>query len=329
MATRNNTRAVHDRAHPYRRIRQRVWMLTDHKVEQIVTNVVHDDGTVTRLETWGEALSQRYKELLDAAESDSLGGLTVRYFCGQIEVAPDTGKIHGQCVVVFDNQQDFAVVKKFFSKLPGGGTIHLEAANGSTDQCIQYCTKEASRIPGEDSRWSWGGAWCVAEHAVFDRSYHTVAMEAVLYQEAEKAMTPALAVQELIRWNLFRILDEVDGDAPDGEGEGEAGDSGSYASDIEADVSLVGRVMRATGAAAAAAAAAASASVVDAVDDFVAGDLGLKPARRVLFSQLPDVSEDEELGVQQASPLKRSNATAGAAGAPGRSKSRREFADRD
>jgi len=314
---------------PYVRTRARQWMITDHFVQPVRSNLIHDDDSVIATESYGEALKVRYFDLLENSSGNSLGGLEVRYFCGQIEVAPETGKVHGQLYISFVNQQDFGVVKRFLSQLPDGGKLHIEAARGTAEQAIQYCTKTNTRIPGDDSRWEWGGTWAVMERSVFDRSYYSMEVEARLFAEAEKCMSPALAVEELVRWNLFRILDE-DPLAPGEEGEGEDFvPESDYEEDIDADVQFTGRFVAAAGAAASAAAAAAGDLAEEAFDRFAARDLGLEPVARVLFADESDQDAGGGEPVVGASPLRRTFATAKPPGAPRGKQPRSRLADRD
>lgn len=62
----------------------------------------------------------------------------VRYVIGQLEECPTTGKLHIQCYVELDSPRKFQYFKS--------GASHWEKAKGSPAQCIEYCSKEETRV---------------------------------------------------------------------------------------------------------------------------------------------------------------------------------------
>lgn len=72
----------------------------------------------------------------------------VKYWVGQLEKAPDTGKLHFQSYVQLTRQQRMSWLKKNLS-----ATAHLERARGTPQQNKDYCTKEDTRVDGP---WEFG-----------------------------------------------------------------------------------------------------------------------------------------------------------------------------
>lgn len=68
---------------------------------------------------------------------------SIKFCCGQQEVCPTTGRRHFQGYICFKNPRTFEGCRRFF-----GGNTHLEPAHGTEEQCVAYCSKEATRIPG-------------------------------------------------------------------------------------------------------------------------------------------------------------------------------------
>lgn len=67
---------------------------------------------------------------------------SVKFLICQKEVAPTTGALHWQGYLVLTNPKSLQGMKAI------SATAHWEIANGSAEQNITYCTKEASRAPG-------------------------------------------------------------------------------------------------------------------------------------------------------------------------------------
>lgn len=66
-----------------------------------------------------------------------------RYIICQLEKAPETGALHMQAYVVFNNALAMKGVKTIF-----GERAHVEIARGTAKQNIDYCSKTDSRVAG-------------------------------------------------------------------------------------------------------------------------------------------------------------------------------------
>lgn len=77
-------------------------------------------------------------------EFPSIDPREVKYLVAQKEVCPDTGRIHWQGYIQVVKKQRLSTVRKL---LPGA---HFEAARGSVEDNIAYCTKLESRVPGTE-----------------------------------------------------------------------------------------------------------------------------------------------------------------------------------
>lgn len=69
--------------------------------------------------------------------------------CGQLERAPSSGREHLQAYVVFPVQRTLAALRQACE----GHAPHFEAARGTHQECIRYCSKEETRLGGP---WFWG-----------------------------------------------------------------------------------------------------------------------------------------------------------------------------
>ena len=65
----------------------------------------------------------------------------------QYEVCPETSRVHAQGYVQFTKQLTRNQVKKYFDST----TIHLEPRKGSHEEAVAYCSKEDTRLEGEES----------------------------------------------------------------------------------------------------------------------------------------------------------------------------------
>lgn len=72
----------------------------------------------------------------------------VKYFIGQLEKAPDTGKLHLQGYVELAQAKRLPWLKENLSR-----TAHWEAAKGSQDENRAYCSKDQTR---QDGPWEFG-----------------------------------------------------------------------------------------------------------------------------------------------------------------------------
>lgn len=107
---------------------------------------------------WFENESSYYVFVLDVSEETG-DGKAFRYATGQLERAPSTGRLHGQCFVQFYQQQRpsrFGAVLKL-----SGDRFHFERRRGTVREAIAYCQKEDTRVSGpfEFGRAS-GGQGC-------------------------------------------------------------------------------------------------------------------------------------------------------------------------
>ena len=68
----------------------------------------------------------------------------VRYLCGQLEQAPDTGRAHIQAYIQLRKQLSIRAVQTLLDT-PG---LHLEEQRGTNEQARDYCRKDDTRIGG-------------------------------------------------------------------------------------------------------------------------------------------------------------------------------------
>lgn len=69
-----------------------------------------------------------------------------RFITGQLEIAPTTGQQHYQMFIQVKTPQRMPAIKRILDC----NWAHLEAARGTAQQCIDYCTKEETRAPGAE-----------------------------------------------------------------------------------------------------------------------------------------------------------------------------------
>lgn len=67
---------------------------------------------------------------------------TFNYLIYQVEEAPETGTRHVQGFIQFKKEKRLTALKKLEK------TVHWEGRRGSVQQCIDYCSKEATRVEG-------------------------------------------------------------------------------------------------------------------------------------------------------------------------------------
>jgi len=80
-------------------------------------------------------------------DAESWPGLKLLVY--QLEEAPDTGALHLQGYIEFNNPRALSGVKS----LPGmGAQVHLEPRRGTGPQSVAYCSKDESRVAGP---WWW------------------------------------------------------------------------------------------------------------------------------------------------------------------------------
>lgn len=82
-----------------------------------------------------------YGDLLDGVDN-------IRCGVWQLEMCPETNKLHLQGYIEFAGSVRMATVKRIL-----GNTVHLEGRKGTRDQAIEYCRKEATRFAGP---WTFG-----------------------------------------------------------------------------------------------------------------------------------------------------------------------------
>jgi hypothetical protein len=77
------------------------------------------------------------------------GNLGVKYFCFQQETAPTTGRRHYQAYFRFEQRQRLRGLRDWVTKTFGpDAKARFACANGTDEQNEEYCSKEASGIPG-------------------------------------------------------------------------------------------------------------------------------------------------------------------------------------
>lgn len=69
-------------------------------------------------------------------DENFLQGLPFEYLCYGKEVCPNTGKSHLQGYIYFKNAKSFSAVQKLLTPR------HIEAAKGSTEDSVKYCSKD-------------------------------------------------------------------------------------------------------------------------------------------------------------------------------------------
>lgn len=72
------------------------------------------------------------------------------YLCYQLEAAPSTGQLHWHAYVRFEKKKRFKQVQDMFV----GANVQM--CKGNERQCVAYCTKEESFVPGEGHRAEFG-----------------------------------------------------------------------------------------------------------------------------------------------------------------------------
>lgn len=77
---------------------------------------------------------------------DGLIEYGVTFIIGQLELCPGTGRRHIQSYIEFKRAQRGTRIANVLG-VPAD-SVHFQIANGSCDQNIAYCTKEASRLAG-------------------------------------------------------------------------------------------------------------------------------------------------------------------------------------
>lgn len=83
---------------------------------------------------------------------------SVTFLCAQLEVSPTTQKKHVQLYFELANNARMTKVKAIFENQHADPPGHFEIARGSSDQCIEYCTKEESRVSEDEGGFSvWLG----------------------------------------------------------------------------------------------------------------------------------------------------------------------------
>lgn len=73
----------------------------------------------------------------------------IRFYVGQLESAPDTGRLHYQFYVYLHKKVRLAGLKRSL----GRREVHLEQRRGSHDDAVAYCSKDESRVEGP---WTGG-----------------------------------------------------------------------------------------------------------------------------------------------------------------------------
>lgn len=69
----------------------------------------------------------------------------IRYCCGQLEVAPETGNLHFQGYLQLIKSNRMSWLKSHFHQ-----TAHFEKQRGNNEQARDYCRKEETRAPGAE-----------------------------------------------------------------------------------------------------------------------------------------------------------------------------------
>lgn len=75
----------------------------------------------------------------------------VKYYTGQLEVCPDTKRLHGHIYIELSAPR----TRNFLKDLFDNKTMHCEPRKGTQKQAIAYCTKEDTRAP-DCIPYEWG-----------------------------------------------------------------------------------------------------------------------------------------------------------------------------
>nr|WAE42158.1 MAG: replication associated protein [Cressdnaviricota sp.] len=86
-------------------------------------------------ETFG-IIKRRLESLVEGGD--------IRFFCGQLERCPNTGREHLQCYFEFDGPVRGSRISKLL-KL-SSASVRFEKASGTSAENIRYCTKEETRL---------------------------------------------------------------------------------------------------------------------------------------------------------------------------------------
>jgi len=86
----------------------------------------------------------RLLELDFASYTFAGGDHLVRFFIGQAEVAPDTGRLHHQAYIELHAPRTPSSLKAIL----GIPWLHVEHRRTTQQACIEYCSKEDTRAPG-------------------------------------------------------------------------------------------------------------------------------------------------------------------------------------
>jgi len=82
----------------------------------------------------------------------SLAAVTSSTFSvAQLEQGAQGGNVHVQAFLYYENARAFTSVKNAFGHL----NPHIEAAKGSIEENVAYCTKADTRVAGTQPKW-----WC-------------------------------------------------------------------------------------------------------------------------------------------------------------------------
>lgn len=98
----------------------------------IVTGFVRNHEGVTIEQVWTDSASH-----LRSHKS-------IKFFIGQCEICPTTGRKHLQAYVQFKRSVRLASVRSLFPEFK----LHCEARRGSHEEAIKYCSKEETKIEG-------------------------------------------------------------------------------------------------------------------------------------------------------------------------------------
>lgn len=117
----------------------------------------------------------------------------------QKEIAPETGTVHFQGYLHFSRVQSLAYLKKWISPIP-----HFEAAKGTLEQNIAYCSKEDSRAEGDEAEV---GPWRGGEEPEQGRRSDLIAFVDTIKSGATDAELLEKHPKEFVRH--FKVIENI------------------------------------------------------------------------------------------------------------------------
>lgn len=152
---------------------------------------VPTNGSRTARDWLGTAFGDAIQRVRDSLRI-AVHAREARYWCGQIEVAPDTGREHLQFFVRFKSPKRRNGAKAAC----GDDSVHLEIRAGTPEEARAYCTKDDTRREADDS-----GPW---EEGAFNRQGQRTDLEEIRRRIADGATDFDIAESNFTDWCRYR-----------------------------------------------------------------------------------------------------------------------------